>query len=194
MILSVRGEIITWNITTGKLLNYFETGQSFETYKLYGKEENSKYSQKAFHYDFSLLQSREELKNVDEKQFFESFLTEKRCEGQDPFSHNLHRKFFNFKLIKIVSPYEISVERDFTWPVYNGIDFLLFSDDMNYMYEELKYKRVFFYQWVGADAKSSRGKFQFLRRIIRFPTLFEASHNFRSIHSPQLTKYIDWDD
>jgi hypothetical protein len=81
MVFSKAGEVFTWSMTTGKLLNYHKTDHDLTgQYQLFDTDPSNKYSSKAFFYDFSLLMGTEPVE-VNEKEYFEPFLTERRSTG-----------------------------------------------------------------------------------------------------------------
>jgi hypothetical protein len=55
------------------------------------------------------------------------------------------------------------------------------------MFEELEDSRCFFYEW-----KEENSKWGLLSRINSFPTYLQPFHCYRSIISPDLQRYIDY--
>jgi hypothetical protein len=71
--------------------------------------------------------------------------------------------------------------REFTLPVFEGKHKILFSDDLNFMFEELENDRCFYYQWQADEAGSTTGSWKLIKRLVGFPTDLEADHCFKSI-------------
>jgi hypothetical protein len=55
-------------------------------------------------------------------------------------------------MVRIISPTQIEIVREFNFPIADeGTDVLHISADGNYLYQELKFRRVFLYQFVGRE-------------------------------------------
>lgn len=106
----------------------------------------------------------------------------------------MDKKFHQFKLVKIQGSFEALFAREFVHPIYKGKQKLLFSEDFNFMFEELENDRCFLYQWQAEEAGSTTGKWKLVRKLVGFPTDLEAHHCYRSIHSPDLQHYVDWSE
>lgn len=96
-------------------------------------------------YDFSLLISKEPFEDVDERNFFEPFLTEQRSKDLVPFQFQLKKTFRKFKIIRVKDTKDIEELRSFIHPSYEGTHRLLFSEDFKFMFEEMNEGRCFFY-------------------------------------------------
>lgn len=100
----------------------------------------------------------------------------------------------NFKMVQIVNSKVAEIVKDFTWPVYHeGPQDIFFSEDKALMYEALKDSRVFLYTWVGETAGGYTGAYNFLTRMVKFPTIFQSMHDWNVILSPDFAMYVDID-
>lgn len=70
------------------------------------------------------------------------------------------KQFFHFKAVRIVDQQNIQIVREFNFPIAKeGTCIIHISDDANLLLEELKYKRVFLYEFKESETGSHRGKF-----------------------------------
>lgn len=60
------------------------------------------------------------------------------------------------------------------------------------LFESLARARVFMYQWKGTPG-GNKGKYEFLTRLVKFPTVFQNMHDWNIILSPDFSMYVDID-
>lgn len=78
-------------------------------------------------------------------------------------------------LVRINSLTQIEIVREFDFPIPDTVenaknaDVLHISEDGNFLYEELKYKRVFIYRFK--ETNGNQGRFELINKLIQFPVM-----------------------
>jgi len=74
--------------------------------------------------------------------------------------------------VRVISTTKAEIVREFVWPVYeHGIQRIFFNEDQSLLFESLENSRVFMYEWKAGNTEGE-GKFAFLARMVKFPTVF----------------------
>lgn len=74
------------------------------------------------------------------------------------------------------------------------MNYIYFSDNLNFMYERLKYERHFMYKRVDSSDSSKTVKWEQSHRFKKLPLNFVNLTEYPFIFSPGFTKYLDMDD
>ena len=160
--LTFKGEIYSWSLTTGKLLEFHKRCiDNLEDYTTFVSE-NAEYTYLSLNLQYTLIRSKAIITDISYNDFFHDSVTAVKTPGSVPYHkakapYTLH----TFKLIEIADASRGNVIREFTWQLYlDGKQDIFFNDDWTMMYEGLKDQRVFLHNWVTTETPGNfKGKF-----------------------------------
>jgi|LauGreDrversion4_2_1035121.scaffolds.fasta_scaffold39429_6 hypothetical protein len=94
--------------------------------------------------------------------------------NQIPYQKKQAKEFREFRLIEIQNEMEVKEIASFVYPFWKGGNleqYIYFSDNGDYMFERLFFKRFLIYKKVPQGGKnSSRVKWELVKRISNLPT------------------------
>lgn len=209
-----KGKLYSWDLITGKLLPSKEAPRitcpgkqivepnaydlkKYKDYELYTwvdeDEGISDSTYKKEWYKKILLKKKDFIQDFDYKNFHGHGGIDEEIENQVSYNQRIEKKFFEFKVIEIVSDCEIVEHLTFIHPIYpDTVQFLYFSDDLKYLYERQKYERHFLYQ-IEPTGVSNIVNYKYIHRFHHIPVDLLNVTQYPFIFSPNFTRYLDCD-
>ncbi|CDW87954.1 wd-40 repeat protein [Stylonychia lemnae] len=154
---------------------------------------------KDWHSDALLLVNyTQEIKNVDEREFFGSrYFTGGANQITKAFIKTQPKKFYEFKVIEIISKSEFREHYNFIHPIFKNSDYtkIHISKNREKMFEKVDEFSVFLYNKIGNDLDENnlRIKWNLIRRIYDFPHDISKFSDYNYLLSPNFKYYLDFD-
>jgi hypothetical protein len=152
-----KNHLRTWGVLNGKIrmewnLSANKTGQDYSNFEIYKYSDLDPVYNREW-YSKILIKSKTSLYQYDENTFFDPEQTKSHMKSQVSYIKKNDKSFHEFKLIEIVNEREVKEHLSFIHPCYeyNKMQSMLFSNDLEYMFERLVNGRFFLYKKVALN-------------------------------------------
>eukprot|EP00347_Sterkiella_histriomuscorum_P004764 403359199 len=180
IVLTQTGELLTWNVLTGKPLFRNKLSQSYEDYELF-----SKYKK-----DAVIIQSKEPISEANTDQFFTPQQLQTITQNQKAFVNTQEFTVRRFKYIEIINEYEVKTHLEYIHPLYDPV-WQFINKSKTLLIQRLVNYRMFLYKAVSISRDDpSQIRWEIVRQIIDFPADLDTDSNLLETFTPDFSKYI----
>ncbi len=187
--LSKKGDLTTWSIATGKLLEKHKIRDdiNWKDFSIYQSDKDD-FTHKNEFKNKVLLYNKTPIENYDEMQYWDPELMHKEISKILPYMLMQPKKFHEFKLVEVLNEMEIKVHSTFVHAVFEMEQKIYLSKNVKWMIERLGYSDVYLYQNVNNE------EWRFHKHIISFPASEQAGQQFHlSQFSPNFDYFVQLD-